>query len=177
MKPGERKNSAVPTVGDLFYNRPACTCHFQPTPSQPRVLSSLISHPSSLILHPSSFILFLSMGKEFHQAVWNEELEQDWLRILALAVREDLGSLGECTTDALVPEQAMGRAAVAVRQAGVLAGEAAISATLSGPSHRGARILPPWSGLEWLSQAQDGQALAPRQAIGILRGPARAILA
>ena len=56
------------------------------------------------------------MNKEFHQSVWNEELEQDWLRILALAVREDLGSQGDCTTEALVPEQARGRAAIVVRQ-------------------------------------------------------------
>ena len=34
------------------------------------------------------------MNKEFHQSVWNEELEQDWLRILDLAVREDLGIAG-----------------------------------------------------------------------------------
>ena len=71
------------------------------------------------------------MNKEFQQSVWNEELEQDWLRILDLAMREDLGSRGDCTTEALVPEQARGRAAIVVRQAGVLAGEAAIAATLA----------------------------------------------
>jgi nicotinate-nucleotide pyrophosphorylase (carboxylating) len=107
------------------------------------------------------------MSKEFHQSVWNEELEQDWLRILALAVREDLGSAGDCTTEALVPERARGRAAVVARQAGVLAGAAAIAATL-------ARFSP---GLQWSAQAHDGQALALRQSIGILEGPARAMLA
>ena len=76
------------------------------------------------------------MNKEFRQAVWNEELEQDWLRILDLAVREDLGPLGDCTTEALVPEQAQGRAAIVVRQGGVLAGEAAIAATLARFSRR-----------------------------------------
>ena len=119
-----------------------------------------------------------AMNKEFHQSVWNEELEQDWLRILALAVREDLGSAGDCTTEALVPEQAQGRAAVVVRQAGVLAGEAAIAATLASfsASSRQASCLRR-SGLKWSSQAHDGQALAPRQSIGILEGPARAMLA
>jgi nicotinate-nucleotide pyrophosphorylase (carboxylating) len=116
------------------------------------------------------------MTKEFHQFVWNEELEQDWLRILALAVREDLGSRGDCTTEALVPEQARGRAAVVVRQAGVLAGEAAIAATVArfGPGPLG--ILPGAPCLTWSSQAHDGQRLSPRQSIGILEGPARAIL-
>ncbi|MGO9113510.1 MAG: carboxylating nicotinate-nucleotide diphosphorylase [Thermoguttaceae bacterium] len=127
------------------------------------------------------------MSKEFHQAVWSEELEQDWLRILALAVREDLGPLGDCTTEALVPEQAKGRAAVVVRQAGVLAGEAAVAATLAGFIASSASILPVsprsagplsvWAGLEWLSQAHDGDALVPRKAIGILQGPVRAMLA
>ncbi len=111
------------------------------------------------------------MTKEFHQAVWNAELEQDWLRILALAVREDLGTFGDCTTDALVPEEAQGRAAVVVRQSGVLAGEAAIAATC------GAGVSPACSGLKWLAQARDGDALAPRQPIGMLEGPARAMLA
>ena len=112
------------------------------------------------------------MNKEFHQSVWNEELEQDWLRILDLAVREDMGSLGDCTTDALVPEQAQGRANVVVRQAGILAGEAAIPATLARFSPCSAGILPAWSTLKWSSRAHDGQILAPGQLIGILEGSA-----
>ena len=126
------------------------------------------------------------MNKEFHQSVWNEELEQDWLQILALALREDLGSQGDCTTEALVPEQARGRAAVVVRDCGVLAGEAAIAAGNVGilPALSGLKwsagsvgILPAFSDLKWSSQAHDGQALAPRQSIGILEGSARAMLA
>ncbi len=105
------------------------------------------------------------MNKEFQQSVWNEELEHDWLRILDLAMREDLGSRGDCTTEALVPEQARGRAAIVVRQAGVLAGEAAIAATCSVgilpaspgsvgilPASPGSvGILPACSGLKWSS--------------------------
>jgi nicotinate-nucleotide pyrophosphorylase (carboxylating) len=141
--------------------------------------SSFILHPSSFILHPSSFILhpsslipyLLAMNKEFGQAVWNEDLEQDWLRILVLALSEDLGSLGDCTTEALVPEHAQGRAAVVVRHAGVLAGEAAIAAACN------AGILPACAGLKWFSQAHDGESLASRRSIGVLEGPARAMLA
>ena len=139
-----------------------------------------VCHPSSVILHPSSYPAL--MNKEFRQAVWNEEIEQDWLRILDLAVHEDLGSLGDCTTEALVPEQAQGRAAVVVRQAGVLAGEAAIAATLASSwsascIRPGVLRLRASCRLKWSSQAHDGQTLAPRQSIGILEGPARAMLA
>ena len=31
------------------------------------------------------------MGRDFHQTVWNDQLRADWLAILRLAVREDLG--------------------------------------------------------------------------------------
>jgi nicotinate-nucleotide pyrophosphorylase (carboxylating) len=117
------------------------------------------------------------MHKEFDQSVWNAKLEQDWLRILALAMTEDLGSQGDCTTDALVPEEARGRAAIVVRQAGVLAGAAAIPSTLTMFSPGGAGLRPAPSGLKWSPQASDGQALAPGQAIGILEGRARAMLA
>jgi nicotinate-nucleotide pyrophosphorylase (carboxylating) len=117
------------------------------------------------------------MSKEFHQAVWNGELEQDWLRIVDLAVREDLGTLGDCTTEALVPESARGRATIVVRQAGVLAGEAAIPATLARFTPCSEGIVPASSGLKWSPQAHDGDALARRQSIGILEGPARAMLA
>ncbi len=117
------------------------------------------------------------MNKEFQQSVWNEEIEQDWLRILALAIREDLGSQGDCTTEALVPEQARGRAAIVVRDCGVLAGAAAIAATLATFRPRRAGVPPAFPDLNWSSQAHDGQVLTSRQSIGILEGPARAMLA
>jgi len=117
------------------------------------------------------------MHKEFKQAVWDEEREQDWLRILELAAREDLAAAGDCTTEALVPHEARGIAAVAVRQAGVLAGEAAIVPTLTRFNARRARGMPASPGLKWSSLAHDGESLAPRQAIGVLEGSARAMLA
>jgi len=117
------------------------------------------------------------MRKEFRQAVWNADLEQDWLRIAALAAREDLGLRGDCTTEALVPESAWGRAAVVVRHAGVLAGEAAINATLTAFASSSAGKLPPPPGLKWAAHARDGDVLTPQQAIGVLAGPARTMLA
>jgi len=55
--------------------------------------------------------------KEFRQTFWNDDLLQNWLRILDLAVAEDLGTTGDCTTNALVPANARGRAAVVARSA------------------------------------------------------------
>ena len=112
------------------------------------------------------------MNKEFYQSVWNTDLEQDWLRIFALALREDLADRGDCTTEALVPADARGLAAVVVRQAGVLAGEAAIVATLAKCAQDNADF-----DLQWLPQVRDGQTIVPRQSIGILQGSARAMLA
>jgi nicotinate-nucleotide pyrophosphorylase (carboxylating) len=104
---------------------------------------------------------------DFWQAVWNDDLLQDWLHLLDLAIREDLGTTGDCTTNALVPEDARGRAAVVARSPGVLSGEPAVTATA-------ARFSPD---LKWSALAQDGQTVAAGQAIGVLEGPAAAMLA
>ena len=105
--------------------------------------------------------------KEYFQQTWNETLLRDWLCILDLAIREDLGTTGDCTTNALVPEDARGRAAVVARSPGVLSGEPAVAATA-------ARFSPD---LKWSTLAQDSQAVAAGQAIGDLQGPAAAMLA
>jgi nicotinate-nucleotide pyrophosphorylase (carboxylating) len=106
-------------------------------------------------------------SKDFRQAVWNDELLQDWLRLLDLAIREDLATTGDCTTDALVPADARGRAAIVARNPGILAGEPAIAATAAqfGPN------------LKWTSFAEDSQMLRAGQSIGELQGPAAAMLA
>ena len=59
------------------------------------------------------------MQKEFRQSVWDSSLRDDFRELLRLAHREDQGSSGDCTTMALVPESAMGRAEVVARQEGV----------------------------------------------------------
>ncbi len=106
-------------------------------------------------------------AKEFHQYSWNDGILQDWLRLLDLAIREDLGPTGDCTTLALVPDDARGRAAIVARKSGVLAGEPAIAATV-------ARFNPD---LKWSPTVQDAQPVAPGQSIGVLEGPAAATLA
>ena len=71
------------------------------------------------------------MTKDFHQVTWDAQLRVDWQRLLELAVREDLGQQGDWTSRALVPEGAPGRAAVVVRQTGVVAGLPAVQTTLA----------------------------------------------
>ncbi len=89
------------------------------------------------------------------------------MAILELAMLEDLGPTGDCTTNALVPADALGSASIVARCAGVLSGESAIGAAI-------ARFN---SDLKWTTAAQDGRTIGARQSIGTLEGPAAAILA
>jgi nicotinate-nucleotide pyrophosphorylase (carboxylating) len=107
------------------------------------------------------------MHKEFRQLDWDEQLSADWQELLRLAVREDLGVEGDLTTAALVPTQAVGRAAVAVRRPGVVAGLPAVETTL-------AAIEPT---LRWTPQRADGDTVARGDWLGVIEGRARGILA
>jgi nicotinate-nucleotide pyrophosphorylase (carboxylating) len=108
-----------------------------------------------------------SQAKQFHQVVWDDALEAEWMELLQLALREDLAQAGDLTTQALVPEGAIGRAAMVARKAGVVAGLAAIGPTLRRFDDR----------LCWAADTEDGHAVAARRRIGLIEGPARAILA
>ncbi len=107
------------------------------------------------------------MPKEFKQIVWNDSLLRDWERILDLAIAEDLGTQGDLTSLALVPEVARGKAEIVVRQPGILAGAAAIAATMTRFD----------AGLRWSPTACDGELLSAGQSIGLVEGRARAMLA
>jgi nicotinate-nucleotide pyrophosphorylase (carboxylating) len=107
------------------------------------------------------------MSKEFQQTVWDERLEHDWQAILRLAIDEDLGTRGDWTTRALVAEDALGRAAVVARQPGVVAGLPAMNTTLLAFDPQ----------LRWSPQIDDGRTVARGTCLGILEGPARALLA
>ena len=104
---------------------------------------------------------------EFHQLIWDAELQADWQRLLELAVAEDLGQAGDCTSLALVGQQAAGRAAVVARQAGIVAGLAAVDMTLKRFDPR----------LRWSPEVADGRAVQPGGRLGLVDGPARGILA
>ncbi|MGA2032427.1 MAG: carboxylating nicotinate-nucleotide diphosphorylase [Thermoguttaceae bacterium] len=106
------------------------------------------------------------MTKDFPQIAWDRQLESDWQDILRLAIREDLGACGDWTSNALVPAETPGRAAVVARRPGVLAGLAAVPTLLE---HFDAA-------LRWAADLEDGQPLAGGRRIATLAGPARAVL-
>jgi len=107
------------------------------------------------------------VNKEFQQVAWDEVLQADCRELCRLAIREDLGSLGDVTTAASVPRATPGAAAVVSRQPGVVAGLpcAALAVELVDPR------------LRWLPRTEDGQPIVAGQEIARLEGPATGILA
>ena len=107
------------------------------------------------------------MDKQFSQIAWDEPLRADLREILRLAVREDLGEAGDWTTAALVPKDAVGRAAVVAREAGVIAG-------MSGAKMAAEAVDPR---LRWAAKMEDGRTVRRSEQIALIEGPARSLLA
>ncbi len=107
------------------------------------------------------------MSLDFRQSVWDGPLEASLHQLLQLAVGEDLGRRGDCTSLALVAEDARGRAAVVVRRPGVIAGLEGGTAIVEAFDRR----------LVWTPQARDGDTVATGQCVARLHGPARGLLA
>jgi nicotinate-nucleotide pyrophosphorylase (carboxylating) len=106
------------------------------------------------------------MSKEFRQTVWDAGLEDDCRAILDLALREDLGVRGDLTTKALVAEDATGRAVVAAREPGIVAGLPGASIALAAVDSR----------IRWLPQIEDGRRVEKGGKVGVIEGPARGLL-
>jgi nicotinate-nucleotide pyrophosphorylase (carboxylating) len=105
--------------------------------------------------------------KEFHQCQWDDLLQADWQSLLQLAIREDLDHEGDWTTRSLVPSNAIGRAAIAARQSGVVAGLPGVKTALTAIDQN----------LQWSCETLDGQAIGQGSRIGIIDGPASGLLA
>ncbi len=103
---------------------------------------------------------------EFQPVTWDDRLQQDWLALLRLAVREDVDEAGDWTTRALVPEEATGQAAVVVRQAGVIAGLPGVE-TVLGEIDPQVRFIP---------ELEDGKPVQPGDRVGQLEGPVQGML-
>jgi nicotinate-nucleotide pyrophosphorylase (carboxylating) len=91
-----------------------------------------------------------------------EELD----RLLDRALTEDVGS-GDVTSEALVPAALRARAVLVAKSAGVLAGCQAFAGVFS--------RLDPSVRVEF--RRADGDPLAAQEVVGVLEGPARALLA
>jgi nicotinate-nucleotide pyrophosphorylase (carboxylating) len=86
--------------------------------------------------------------------------------IVRLAIDEDGADLRDWTTQALVAEDAVGRAAVVARQPGVVAGLPAVElilALVASPSR-------------WLRRSEDGRRVEKGECVGMIEGPARGLL-
>ena len=111
--------------------------------------------------------IIFSMKYDFSQVSWDDQTEADWQALLRMALQEDLGAEGDCTTLSLVSAEAEGEAVLAARVWGILAGCYAVEQTI-------AAIHP---NLVWIAQLSDGDSVEKGSRVGTLRGPVRALLA
>lgn len=104
--------------------------------------------------------------KDFAQIDWNSEVEADCRRLVEIAAEEDVRGGFDLTSQALVPEAAMGRAAVVARRAGIIAGMPAARMALG-------QIAPD---CKWREVVTDGTTVAPGQVVAEIEGPARGLM-
>ena len=106
------------------------------------------------------------MPRDFHQLTWDATLEDDLRQLVRLAVREDLGRQYDWTTVALVGPEQTGRAAVIVREAGVVAGLRALPIMIEEMN----------ASIRCDLRANDGDAIPAGTVVAELSGSARDIL-
>ena len=106
------------------------------------------------------------MAKEFQQITWDAALEDDLRQLVRLAVCEDLQRAQDWTTVSLVSHDAEGRAAVVVRESGVLVGMRAAEVVLDEME----------SGASWHVAVEDGARVDAGTVVARISGPARSLL-
>ena len=104
--------------------------------------------------------------KDFPQLQWDETAAHDCRMLVRLAVAEDLERQQDWTTLALVPAEAVGRAAVVARQAGVVAGLQAAALAVTEYDQQ----------LKVTPVVSDGAAVQRGDTLATLEGPARSML-
>jgi nicotinate-nucleotide pyrophosphorylase (carboxylating) len=106
------------------------------------------------------------MTKEFQQVEWDAAAEEECRRLVRWAVAEDLERQQDWTTVALVPAGAIGRAAMAARRAGVVAGLPAARLALAEMDSR----------IELRELVAEGSSVAGGTQLAQVTGPARSLL-
>jgi nicotinate-nucleotide pyrophosphorylase (carboxylating) len=106
------------------------------------------------------------LSKEFRQIEWDHAVEHDLRDLIGRMLEEDLASEGDCTSMALIPEDAPGQAGVVVREPGVVAG-------LNAGEIVFAEVHP---ALKWQAQVEDGTAVKAGQVVALVEGPAQKLL-
>jgi nicotinate-nucleotide pyrophosphorylase (carboxylating) len=112
------------------------------------------------------------MANDFHQTEWDVLVEDECRRLVRAAVLEDLDRGQDWTTLALVPMEAVGKAAIVARQAGVIAGLPTVQIIIDEMDPRLQFELHRQSD----RSVSDGDAVEPGSQLGILIGPARSLL-
>ncbi|HEY4233271.1 MAG TPA: carboxylating nicotinate-nucleotide diphosphorylase [Lacipirellulaceae bacterium] len=106
------------------------------------------------------------MTNDFHQLEWSAEIEDDLRQLVRLAVREDLDRDHDWTTLALVGPDQRGRAALIVRETGVIAGLRA-APVLIDEMH---------AAIDWVAEIADGDGVVSGTVVAELSGSARDML-
>ena len=106
------------------------------------------------------------MIKDFQQSEWNDDVAEDCLQIVRLAIREDLGRQYDWTTVSLVGSDVVSRAAVVARTGGVIAGLPAAQLALAEMDPR----------VVWRPLVADGAQVAAGASVATLEGPGRTLL-
>lgn len=106
------------------------------------------------------------MAKEFHQVEWDHTVEQDLRDLIGRMLEEDLGTEGDCTSLALIPEDAPGHAGVVVREPGIVAGLKAAEIVF-------AEVDP---ALKWHTEVEDGTVVEAGCVVARVEGPAQKLL-
>ncbi|MBQ4144602.1 MAG: nicotinate-nucleotide diphosphorylase [Thermoguttaceae bacterium] len=106
------------------------------------------------------------MARDYQVITWCSAVEDDFRSLLDIAIREDIESIGDLTSLSLIPETAVGRAAVVSRSEGLIAGMPTVEIICSAISPE----------LRWEALVEDGARVKAKDQIGILSGPARAMM-
>jgi len=104
--------------------------------------------------------------RDFSQHYWQTLTKMDFEHLLELALFEDIETLGDLTSLALIPETAQGSATVVARTAGIVAGIPIVLQILS--------MVDPK--LTWDSTFRDTSALTCGAIVGSIHGPASSLL-
>ena len=104
--------------------------------------------------------------RDFAQHHWQTLPKMDIEQLLEIALFEDVETLGDLTSLALVPESAQGAATIAARSDGILAGVPLISLILSKINRQ----------LVWEPLLEDSARLFRGTLVGTIRGIARDLL-
>ena len=104
--------------------------------------------------------------RDFTQYHWQTLSTADFEQLVEIALFEDVGTVGDLTSLALVPTAAQGSASIVARNTGILAGVSLISPILSAVN----------SELIWKPSLEDSTELNRGTVVGTIHGSARGLL-